>query len=457
MMALLAVLVAFAGATQDIVIDAWRIEAAGETRQGALAAAYQWGYRIAIIVAGAVPLILAQQYSWNVSYLVMAALMLIGVAGVLGAPREAQHIVRAINLEGVPSRPGLELPEWLARLALVVAGAIVLGSGLAGSADILAQGLGAIGQADAGEALTGAWTSRPWGVFLQVGAVLAGGGLIVLAAFPIPGFRTRPGVYLSAALFDPFIDFFDRYRGTAALILALICLYRLADFVLNIMTPFYLDRGFTLVEIAEVRKVFGVAMSMLGVFLGGLAVARFGLLRAMLIGAFAGPLSNLVFAWLALKGAWLPALFVAIGVDNVAGGFAGTCLIAYMSSLTGHGFTATQYAVFSSFYSLPGKLLASQSGRIVESTAVAAEAGGALGALRGLFSGLPAEAYAGAMEKSGVGPAALGTGYLLFFVYSALIGVVGIVLAFMVAARQKPVPAQSSEAAAEEASPAPAP
>ena len=436
MMALLAVLVAFAGATQDIVIDAWRIEAAGETRQGALAAAYQWGYRIAIIVAGAVPLILAQQYSWNVSYLVMAALMLVGVAGVLGAPREAQHIVRAINLEGVPSRPGLELPEWLARLALVLAGAIVLGSGLAGSADILAQGLGAIGQGGAGETLAAAWTSRPWGVFLQVGAVLAGGGLIVLAAFPIPGFRTRPGIYLSAALFDPFVDFFDRYRGTAALILALICLYRLADFVLNIMTPFYLDLGFTLVEIAEVRKVFGVAMSMLGVFLGGLAVARFGLLKAMLIGAFAGPLSNLVFAWLALKGAWLPALFVAIGVDNVAGGFAGTCLIAYMSSLTGHGFTATQYAVFSSFYSLPGKLLASQSGRIVESTAAAAEAGGALGALQALFANLPAEAYAGAMEKSGVSPASLGTGYLLFFFYSALIGVVGIVLAFMVAARQ---------------------
>lgn len=458
MMALLAVLVAFAGATQDIVIDAWRIEAAGETRQGALAAAYQWGYRIAIIVAGAVPLILAQQYSWNVSYMVMAALMLIGVAGVMGAPREAQHVVRPISLEGTSSRPGLELPEWAARLALVGLGALTLGSGLAGSADVLAQGLNALGQSAAAGHLASAWTSRPWGVFLQVGAVLAGGGLIVLAAFPIPGHRTRPGVYLSAALFDPFIDFFARYRGTAALILALICLYRLADFVLNIMTPFYLDLGFTLVEIAEVRKVFGVAMSMLGVFLGGLAVARFGLIGALLIGAFAGPMSNLVFAWLALEGASLPALFVAIGVDNVAGGFAGTCLIAYMSSLTGHGFTATQYAVFSSFYSLPGKLLASQSGRIVEGTAAAAETGGVLGAVKGLFAGLPAEAYAGAMEKSGVSPAALGTGYLLFFFYSALIGVAGIILAFMVAARQRPFPlAQSTEAGPDGAPAAPVP
>ena len=435
-MALLAVLVAFAGATQDIVIDAWRIEAAGETRQGAMAAAYQWGYRIAIIVAGAVPLVLAEQYSWNVSYLVMAALMLIGVAGVLGAPRETEHQIRAIDLDGVPARPALELPEWLVRLSLVVAGAVVLGSGLAGSADLLASVLNSLGQAAAAEQVVAAWTAKPWNVFLQVGAVLIGAALIVLAACPIPGFRTRPGIYLSTALFDPFRDFFARYQGTAALILALICLYRLADFVLNIMTPFYLDLGFTLTEVAEVRKVFGVAMSMLGVFLGGLAVARYGLIKAMVIGAFAGPLSNLVFAWLAMKGAWLPALFVAIGVDNIAGGFAGTCLIAYMSSLTGQGFTATQYAVFSSFYSLPGKLLASQSGRIVEGSAAAADQGGPIAALKGLFGDLPAEAYAGAVEKSGVTPAALGSGYFLFFLYSAAIGVLGVVLAFAVAKRQ---------------------
>ncbi|HMO43747.1 MAG TPA: permease, partial [Phenylobacterium sp.] len=408
--------------------------------------------RIAIIVAGAVPLVLAEAYSWNVSYLVMAALMLIGVAGVLGAPREAAHVVRPIDLTGAPRRQGLELPEWVARLALVVLGAVVLGSGLAGSAELLSTGLAAVGQAAAAEALAAAWSARPWNAFLQVGAVLAGAVLIGLAAAQIPGLKTRPGVYLSSALFDPFRDFFARYQGTAALILALICLYRLADFVLNIMTPFYLDLGFTLTEIAEVRKVFGVAMSVLGVFLGGLAVARWGLIPAMVIGAFAGPLSNLVFAWLAVEGAWLPALFIAIGVDNIAGGFVGTCLIAYMSSLTGQGFTATQYAVFSSFYSLPGKLLASQSGRIVEGTAAAAEQGGAAGALRGLFARLPPEAYAGAVEKSGVSAASLGVGYLVFFFYSAAIGVLGIGLAFAVAARQTPKTAAPSEAPEPEAS-----
>ena len=158
--------------------------------------------------------------------------------------------------------------------------------------------------------------------------------------------------------------------------LALICLYRIPDFVLNIMNPFYLDLGYSLVEIAEVRKIFGVGMTMFGVFAGGVAVARYGLLRAMVIGAFAGPLSNLLFIWLAVQRHSLFALFAAIGLDNVAGGFAGTCLIAYMSSLTSVGFTATQYALFSSLYAIPGRLIASQSGRIVESAARFADSSG---------------------------------------------------------------------------------
>jgi PAT family beta-lactamase induction signal transducer AmpG len=257
--------------------------------------------------------------------------------------------------------------------------------------------------------------------------------VIVLAICPLPGAKTRPGVYLFAALGDPLRDFLVRYRGTAALILATICLYRLSDFVLNIMNPFYADLGFTKIEIAEARKVFGVVMTVLGVGLGGILVARLGLLRALVVGAFAGPLSNLAFAWLAVQGPELWALFVAIGIDNVASGIAGTCLIAYMSSLTSAGFTATQYALFSSLYALPGKLVASQSGRIVEGSAAVADAGGPLEGLKPLFVNLPPEAYAEAMTRSGVTAAGLGAGYLLFFLYSAAIGVAAVVLSILVA------------------------
>jgi PAT family beta-lactamase induction signal transducer AmpG len=203
------------------------------------------------------------------------------------------------------------------------------------------------------------------------------------------------------------------------------------------MNPFYLDLGFSLVEVAEVRKIFGAFMSVFGIFLGGLAVVRLGLIRAMVIGAFASPLSNLVFIWLALRGHDVPALFVSIGIDNALSGFAGTCLIAYMSSLTGRGFTATQYALFSSLYALPGRLIASQSGRIVEGAASSADSGGFFAMFNGFFSNIPPETFAGAMEKSGVSPIALGSGYISFFFYSVVIGFFAVVLAFIVAARHE--------------------
>jgi PAT family beta-lactamase induction signal transducer AmpG len=208
------------------------------------------------------------------------------------------------------------------------------------------------------------------------------------------------------------------------------------------MNPFYLDLGYTLVEIAEVRKIFGVVMTMFGVFVGGVAVARYGLMRAMVIGALAGPLSNLLFIWLALQQHNLFALFAAIGLDNVAGGFAGTCLIAYMSSLTSAGFTATQYALFSSLYAIPGRLIASQSGRIVEAAARLADAGGVLGGVKEFVTNEAPQNFAAALQRSGVTPAALGTGYMVFFTYSALLGVFAVLLSLAVERRQRTEPAE---------------
>jgi len=436
LMAMFAVFVGFSSATQDIVIDAWRIEAAEESRQGAMAAAYQWGYRVAMITAGAAPLLLADAYSWNFSYAVMAALMIFGMLGVFAAPKETHHQARSINAEGLPAAPARESLEWLGRGLLLLSGAVLVGSGLAASAATLDWLLKAFGANAWGDAVVAAWRSRS-GLWFQLLSVLAGFALVVVAACPIPGVRTRPGLYLAAALGDPLRDFFRRYRNTAAIILALICLYRVSDFVLNIMNPFYLDLGFSLVEVAEVRKVFGVAASMLGVFAGGIAVARLGMMRALVIGAFSGPLSNLIFVWLTAQGHSMPALFIAIGVDNSLSGFAGTCLIAYMSSLTTAGFTATQYALFSSLYALPGKLIASQSGRIVESAAKSAASGSWVARFMGMFSNLPPESFAQAAEKSGVTPAALASGYTVFFIYSTLIGTFAIVLAFMVARKNE--------------------
>jgi PAT family beta-lactamase induction signal transducer AmpG len=436
MIATFAVLVGLAAATQDIAIDAWRIEAAEVLKQGAMAAAYQWGYRVGIIIAGAVPLLLADSYGWNVSYAVMSVLMTVGIVAVLAAPREQQHAIRPIETAGIVPAPARETLEWVVRLAVLGFAALVLGSGLAANAGVFANLLRGMGAAGAADAVLAAWASDVR-VFVQVGAVIVGFGLVALVALPLPGARTRPGVYLSSALVDPLRDFSSRYRTAAGLILALICLYRIPDFVLVIMNPFYLDLGYTLTEIAEVRKIFGVFMTMFGVFVGGLAVARYGLLRAMVIGAFAGPISNLLFIWLAVQDHDLLALFAAIGLDNLAGGFAGTCLIAYMSSLTSAGFTATQYALFSSLYAVPGRLIASQSGRIVEGTARAADAGGMLTGIRNLVATYAPDNFATALERSGVSPASLGTGYVVFFMYSALLGVFAIALSIAVLRRQE--------------------
>jgi PAT family beta-lactamase induction signal transducer AmpG len=432
-LAAFAVFTGFASATQDIVVDAWRIEAVDNVRQGAMAAAYQWGYRIAGVAGGAVALVLAQAYGWHISYGLMAALMGIGVIAVFAAPRETKRILRALPHLEMTASPVLETAEWLARLSLLISGGLLLGSGLGAKADILAAVLRFAHLPDAAAAIMKAWSAKPDGIWLQLAGVLVGGAVMVLAVWPIPRLRTRPGVYLSSAFGEPLADFFNRFKGSAALILALICVYRLSDFVLNIMNPFYLDLGFSMDQVAGARKLFGLGMTMAGVFAGGLSVARLGVMRSMVIGAFALPITNTIFAWLATQGPDFRSLLIAIGIDNIVSGFAGTCLIAYMSSLTSAGFTATQYALFSSLYSLPGKLVASQSGRVVESAARAADGSGPFSVLRRFFTQTPPNAYAHALEKSHVHPMALGAGYMVFFFYSGLVGIASMVLAVLVA------------------------
>ena len=437
LVAAFAVLVAVASATQDVVIDAWRIEAAGEERQGAMAAMYQWGYRIAILTAGILPLVLAQRLDWSVAYAVMAALMAVGVLAVLAAPRERPRPVPPPLLpRDLPPRRAAEALEWCVRIVLLLGGAYLFGAGFTGQFVMVAWVAASVGAgADALAGLAALWDQRPLGVVVQVALAGAGLLLIVGAALPVPGARTRPSTYFARSYGDPIRDFRDRFAGVATLILAMICCYRLSDFVLNIMNPFYLDLGFDLETIAEVRKGIGVVMLMLGVGLGGWSIARFGLIRTLIVGALAGPISNLAFAWLATQGPDPRAFALAIMVDNLSAGYAGTTLIAYMSSLTSAGFTATQYALFSSLYSLPGKLIAAQSGAIVEASARMAAPGGPFAALRALFADLPPASFATGAAELGVPAAALAAGYAIFFFYSCLIGLLALVLALIIAAK----------------------
>jgi len=279
-----ALLVAFGSATQDIALDAFRIESAKAQYQAALAASYQTGYRLAMIWAGAGALWLAARAeittgiylaeAWQFAYLCMALSISVGVVTTLLSP-EPQAVL---------------LPK--ARSA---------------------------------------------------------------------------GQWLQQTLIQPFADFISRYRWQAFLILGLIAIYRISDVVMGIMAnPFYVDMGYTKDEVAAVTKVFGVIMTLVGAFLGGLLTMRFGVMRVLFLGGVLSAASNLLFAWLSTRGHDLNGLVWVISSDNLSSGIASAAFIAYLSSLTNVQYSATQYALFSSMMLLLPKWLAGFSGVYVD-------------------------------------------------------------------------------------------
>ena len=172
-------------------------------------------------------------------------------------------------------------------------------------------------------------------------------------------------------LFDvvvgPFLAFLKTHRSAAFLMLAAISLYRLPDFVMGPMTgPFYVDLGLTKEAIGAMRLSAGLAGTLLGIAAGGLSAIRLGFGATLLIGAVVGPMSNLGYTLLAVIGLSTPAFAGVLFVENFSEGFAGAALVAYMGSLTSIGYTATQYALLSSFYALLGKFLKGFSGAAVE-------------------------------------------------------------------------------------------
>jgi MFS transporter, PAT family, beta-lactamase induction signal transducer AmpG len=170
------------------------------------------------------------------------------------------------------------------------------------------------------------------------------------------------------ALVEPFADFLGRYRWHAALILALIAVYRISDVVMGIMAnPFYVDMGYTKDEVAAVTKVYGVIMTLVGAFIGGAMAMRYGVMRVLMLGAVLSAATNLLFAWLAGHGHDVTALIAVVSADNLSSGIASAAFIAYLSGLTNIQYSATQYALFSSLMLLLPKFLAGFSGQYVDS------------------------------------------------------------------------------------------
>jgi PAT family beta-lactamase induction signal transducer AmpG len=277
-----AVIVAFLSASQDIVIDAYRIELLTPEEQGAGAAATQWGYRFGMIASGAGALYAASFGGWAVAYALMAALMLVGMATVWLTPE----------------------PRGAAPLAPLSGGTVV----------------------------------------------------------------ARISDWLKTAVAAPFVEMFAR-SGAAqfALILAFVVLYKVGDAIAGTMSnPFYVELGFTKVEIANVVKVLGVAATLAGVAIGGVMVLRLGILRALLIGGVLQMVSNVFYILQVWAGHDVAMLMVTIGVENLTSGIGSAAFVAYLSGLCNIAFTATQYALLSSLATVGVNLLSATGGYLAD-------------------------------------------------------------------------------------------
>ena len=233
-------------------------------------------------------------------------------------------------------------------------------------------GAGALWLAARAETTTGIYLAEAWQFAYLCMALSISVGVITTLLSPEPQAVLLPkarsaGQWLQQTLIQPFADFISRYRWQAFLILGLIAIYRISDVVMGIMAnPFYVDMGYTKDEVAAVTKVFGVIMTLVGAFLGGLLTMRLGVMRVLFLGGVLSAASNLLFAWLSTRGHDLNGLVWVISADNLSSGIASAAFIAYLSSLTNVQYSATQYALFSSMMLLLPKWLAGFSGVYVD-------------------------------------------------------------------------------------------
>lgn len=355
-----AVLLGFSSATQDIVIDAYRIESADTQLQALMSSSYIAGYRVGMLIAGAGSLVLASYFgsnmdeynylAWQTTYLIMAAMMSIGVITtlVVSEPQSNNHT----QAQDKHHQLGFFLLFIFAVSGFVASFYVTASDAVSAKA--------ALSMLIANSYLAAAVVEL---ARLALALIVAGFIAKVVIASGLVQQKTVLATYVK-----PVNDFFQRYGWSLAwLLLALIGLYRISDIVMGVIANvFYLDLGFTKPEIASVVKTFGLIMTIIGGFLGGLLSVRFGVLKILFLGALLSAITNLLFMLLAQVGHDMSLLYVVISADNLSAGLASAAFIAFLSSLTNISFTAVQYAIFSSLMTLLPKILGGYSGTIVE-------------------------------------------------------------------------------------------
>ncbi|WP_300380455.1 hypothetical protein [Henriciella sp.] len=452
--ALFSFLMAFSSATQDIGIDAWRIEAAAnDDEQATLAAAYQYGYKVGMVISGGVALVIAGVANFPVAYWAMAATM--GLGALVFAIWDRRFGIQSAAAAGV-----LLLGIGMASAFGSFAGIFEDGNVwhiLLSAVSWLLYTISAFAALGFVYAVVQALRDRPEGSEFSTGGLLVGLGFAVgcfalialvaaLIGFLLPKLLTLAGIemsrgdvatlaiYIAAApillcavsipfirrlkaeslakkspALAPFLDFFWRHGWIALLILLFVSSYRLSDIVMGVMAkPAYTHMGYSPADIGVISGTYGPWIIFIGVALAGVSALKFGLRTSLIIGAIVSVLGNLTFSWLVMQPSdTLLPLFIAVTADNIAGGFAGTVFVAFMSTMVSKSFAGTQYAIFSSIYSLGPKLVAGTSGVMVTA-----------------FSG-------------GAGDEATISGYSTFFLVAAILGTPAILLSWF-STRMKP-------------------
>jgi len=357
-----AVLLGFSSATQDIVIDAYRIEIADSKLQALLSATYIAGYRIGMLFAGAGALFIADilgssmaDYSyqaWRLAYYAMAGVMLIGVVTTLLVAEPDRQRVTPVNDE-TKDYLGFFVFFCLAVATFIAVFYLTAGATTsalkAGLKDVIGNKILA-------------------SVLVETGRLILAVLAVTLVVKAMVASSLLNGKMFVESYVEPVSEFVSRYQiSVVILLISLIGLYRISDIVLGVVANvFYIDIGYSKTEIASIVKTFGLLMTIAGGFVGGVLSLRFGVIKTLFLGAVLTILTNLLFVALAKIGYNIPFLYLVISADNLTAGLASAAFIAFLSSLTNVKFTAVQYAIFSSFMTLIPKIIGGYSGTIVD-------------------------------------------------------------------------------------------
>ena len=347
LMAIIIVCIGFCSATQDAMVDTYRIESAPQELQSAMSGIYIVGYRSGMIVAGAGSLFLAsffggdeQSYNasaWQKTYIVMAALQSIGIICTLMSP---EPVSKRILLDNFKDRLKLINVFFVSILLFIL---IYNFFPMITFEDPLTKGLF---------------------TFLKLLTALS--GMVFVFTFSTKVNYIKNYVIVST-FWDPIRSFIKKYGSMAIVILIIIGLYRIADIVMGVVANlFYSDMGYTLNQIATVSKFWGLIATIFGGLLGGVLASRYNNYYILLLGAILAATTNILFAILATLEPKIFYLMTVIVADNVSAGIASVAFVAFLSSLTNINFTTSQYALFTSLMLFFPKIIGGYSGAIVD-------------------------------------------------------------------------------------------